>query len=349
MSNGGGSQPPPVLRLYRLPVSNCCSGVLAALIHKGIRFEDCTPPGGHFNAEVGQWRPGYGTDEYKQIVPMGTIPAVVIETEPMVAPGYYPAGAAPFVLSESSTIVEFLEDAYPLPALLPSSPTQRAKLRFAVRLHDLHINPRVKELFGHIDPRTRDVTQVAATLDALRAALLQLDRASWVAGWDGRGKTHMFFDFEAFSLVDCCVPLTIILADRLAHALGQPSPVSERAVPGQSDAGQPWRGRVKSWVQEVVKHPTLVGVVAEAKVATDEWLRRKLSGDDTAFEDGWWDAGKRDHQPRPGAITRSRLQPADDRSGDRSTAAAAVVDCRAARGGCKRKLLDVHRVDEVPR
>lgn len=194
MPDGGGSQPPPVLRLYRLPVSNCCSGVLAALIHKGIRFDDCTPPGGHFNAEVGQWRPGYGTEEYKQIVQMGTIPAVIIEKEPMAAEGHCPAGAAPFVLSESSTIVEFLEDAYPLPALLPRSPTQRAKLRYAVRLHDLYINPRVRELFGHIDPRTRDVKQVAAILDALRVALLQLDRASWVAGWEGSGKsccTHL--------------------------------------------------------------------------------------------------------------------------------------------------------------
>ena len=296
MSDGSGSQ--PLLRLYRLPVSNCCSGVVAALIHKGIRFDDCSPPGGHFNAEVGQWRPGYGTDEYKRIVQMGTIPAVVIETEPMAADGYYPAGAAPFVLSESSTIVEFLEDAYPLPALLPRSVTQRAKLRFAVRLHDLYINPRVRDLFGQIDPRTRDMTQVVATLDALRQALLQLDQASWAACDKGSSMTHMFFDFEAFSMVDCCVPLTILLADRLAHALGQPSPLSEeRTVPGKSDPEQPWRGRVKRWVQEVAKHPTLTGVVAEAEVATDEWLRRKLSGDDAAFEEGWWDVGRRDHQP----------------------------------------------------
>lgn len=126
----------------------------------------------------------------------------------------------------------------------------------------------------------------------------------------------MFFDFEAFSLVDCCVPLTIILADRLAHALGQPSPVSERAVPGKSDP-EPSRGRVKRWVQEVVKHPTLAGVVAEAEAATDEWLRRKLSGDDAAFEEGWWDVGRRDHQPP---------QPADDGSDDTPTPAAADAD-----------------------
>ena len=79
---GSGGAPPlkrprtrdtRLLRLYRLPVSNCCSGVLAVLRHKGIAFEDCEPPGAHFSQQAQQWRPGYGTEEYKKLVPMGCV------------------------------------------------------------------------------------------------------------------------------------------------------------------------------------------------------------------------------------------------------------------------------------
>ena len=56
MSDGSAKVRQPVLRLYRLPVSNCCSGILAALIHKNIAFQDSTPPGGHFSAAVHQAR-----------------------------------------------------------------------------------------------------------------------------------------------------------------------------------------------------------------------------------------------------------------------------------------------------
>jgi hypothetical protein len=47
---------------YRLPVSNCCAGVLAALLHKSLPFSDAEPPGRH-QAPSGAWRPGYGSPE----------------------------------------------------------------------------------------------------------------------------------------------------------------------------------------------------------------------------------------------------------------------------------------------
>ena len=65
-----------------------------------VQFDDVEPPGAHYSETLLQWRPGYGTAEYKRIVPMGTIPAIVVLEQD---------SDRPFVLSESSTICEWIE------------------------------------------------------------------------------------------------------------------------------------------------------------------------------------------------------------------------------------------------
>lgn len=104
---------PEQLTLYRLPVSNCCTGVVAALVHKCLPFTDAEPPGAYQEAATGAWRPGYGTPQYKAIVPAGTIPALVT--------------GSGFVLSESTCCVEFIDELAPHPPLLPREPVCRAR------------------------------------------------------------------------------------------------------------------------------------------------------------------------------------------------------------------------------
>jgi len=256
---------------YRLPVSNCCAGVLATLIHKNLPFSDHEPPG-RYRAPSGAWRPGYGTVEYKAIVPSGTIPAVVIR-------GVDPGGEeTEFVLSESSCIVEYLEEIAPAPPLLPSmeQPERRAQLRFAVRLHDLYIAPRVQALFPHVDPRCRDLVQVKSVIVELRAQLQRLNAEAERHAVGPKGDA--VFDGQQFSLVDCCVPVTLLLAERLAGVFEE-APLLNA-------------GRLQRWLTAVVLHPTLACVVEESQTATDEWLRRKLSGDDANMEEGWWNIGR---------------------------------------------------------
>ena len=267
----GGDTEDDLLRFVRLPVSNCCSGVLTALLYKGVPFTDCEPPGAHFSEPLGQWRPGYGSTEYKRLVPMGTIPAVL---QPPAAPGRPPR----FSLSESATICEWLEDSFPQPPLLPSQPDRRARLRFALRYHDLHIDPHVKSLFRHCDPRQRDEEALEATAAQLSDKLRQFDRQ--VVEVLGRGALgDQVFDGEAFSLVDCCLPPTLLLMERLASVLLQRS-----LLPPDS--------RLQRWLGAVVTQPSLASVVAEAAVATDAWVERKQSADDAAFERGWWNIGR---------------------------------------------------------
>ena len=119
MSAGSGCA--PQLTLYRLPVSNCCTGVLAALVHKGLPFADTEPPGAH-QSPAGAWRPGYGTAQYKAVVPSGTIPALSVTNSGS-------GTSADFVLSESTCCVEYLDELAPHPPLLPhiSEPERRAR------------------------------------------------------------------------------------------------------------------------------------------------------------------------------------------------------------------------------
>eukprot|EP01051_Picozoa_sp_SAG22_P022439 SAG22_NODE_5372_length_1026_cov_1.148867_1_plen_294_part_01 len=226
------------------------------------------------------------------------------------------SGGEPFVLSESSTICEWLDERVPYPPLLPSvaQAGRRAKLRFALRFHDLYVDPQVKQLFKHVDPRTRDETALATIAAALRTRLEQLEalhvetvaqvpaaadhgagRASGGGGGGGGvgggggGGGQPFLDGHAFSLVDCCLPPTLLLMERLAATL------LGRSLLRGGGCDRLWR-----WLELVVAHPTMSPVVAEASAATDAWLERKLRGEDTAFEEGWWNVGRADHSGHAG-------------------------------------------------
>lgn len=97
---------------YANALSSYSAKVRIVLCAKGLAFEERLPPGGYHSAE------------YRAIVPMGTLPAIQI---------------GDWVLSESEAINEYLEESHPKPALLPSDPRSRARVRFVSRFHDLHL------------------------------------------------------------------------------------------------------------------------------------------------------------------------------------------------------------------
>jgi glutathione S-transferase len=85
-------------------------------------------------------------------------PAWLYELNPL---GKVPVLDHGFVLPESSVIMEFLEDRYPEPALLPDCPKERARARLAVFRFD--------ELLGHEYYKFRrgEENAVAERLDTL--------------------------------------------------------------------------------------------------------------------------------------------------------------------------------------
>jgi len=78
------------IKLYAYDISNYCSSVKIALQYKELSYIELPPPD------------GYGSNEYKKIVMMGTIPALVITND-----------NDDFVISESQVILEYLDQKFP--------------------------------------------------------------------------------------------------------------------------------------------------------------------------------------------------------------------------------------------
>lgn len=105
-----------MLTLYHFPKAVCAQKVRLALAEKGIVFESriVTPP-------------ELRSPEYLALNPNGYVPTLVHD------------GA---VITESRTINEYIDEAFPNPSLMPTSPLDRARVRNWVKQIDdgLHLN-----------------------------------------------------------------------------------------------------------------------------------------------------------------------------------------------------------------
>ena len=111
-----------MITLYGFPMSNYFNMVKATLLEKGLPFR----------TEL--VRPSQESD-YRARSPMGKVPC--IETE---------RGA----LCETQVILEHLEQIAPSPALLPSDPYERAKVRELMRTLELYIELPARTCYGPV-------------------------------------------------------------------------------------------------------------------------------------------------------------------------------------------------------
>ena len=91
-----------MLTIYSVPVAVYCAKLRIMLNHKAIPFTELPPPG------------GYGSDEYRSIVPSGNLPAMIHDG---------------FMLSDSEAIAEYIDEAFPDTPMLPNTVQLRAKAR----------------------------------------------------------------------------------------------------------------------------------------------------------------------------------------------------------------------------
>lgn len=206
--------------LYGLPVSTYTTKVRLALCWRGLPFEEREPPG------------GYRSQAWREIVPMGTIPAIDDEG---------------FVLAESETILEYLEETRSARPLLPRQAQQRAQVRLLARLHDLHVEPQVRALFPLIrQPQERErLPQLKSALQDKLARLGEVVRPEpYLAG-------------PAPTLADCGFAVTLPLAERLMRALQSPLELPACLRPWQDamdkdptaqEALKPWRDATDAWL-----------------------------------------------------------------------------------------------------
>ena len=207
--------------LYATPLSSYSAKVRIALVAKGVAFEEREPPG------------GYRSAAYREIVPMGTLPAI---------------DDAGFVLSESEAILEYLEERHPEPPLLPAGAQDRARSRFLSRFHDLYLEPPVRALFPHVNPARRVPAQVADRLGELRRRTAQLETFATPAPY-ALG--------AALTLADCGYAVTLPLARYIAAAL---------------DAPLTYPQRIDAWVGALETHHAVVTALAPWRGATERWL-----------------------------------------------------------------------------
>jgi glutathione S-transferase len=210
-----------VLTFYTHSVSNFAAKVEIALRMKGLAFEALPPPG------------GYGSAAYKAVVPAGTIPAIVHDG---------------LVLSESETIVEYLDEAFPEPPILPEGAAARARCRQLARFHDTRFEPPLRALFPHMAPAGRDPAIVTQQLELFRTRLADLAAMAapspWLAG-------------PVLTLADLPYPPTLLMARLMLEHLG-----SNLELP----AG------LVAWHDLATAHPAFVPVLEAQEGASRSWL-----------------------------------------------------------------------------
>ena len=210
-----------MLTFYTHPVSNFAAKVEIALRLKGLAFEALPPPG------------GYGSAAFKAVVPAGTIPAIVHDG---------------LVLSESETIVEYLNEAFADPPLLPEGAAARARCRQLARFHDTRLEPPLRALFPHMAPAGRDPAFVAQQLDLFRTRLADLAAMAtptpWLAGHD-------------LTLADLPYPPTLLMARLMLEHLGS----NLKLPPG-----------LAAWHDLATAHPAFVPVLEAQEAASRAWL-----------------------------------------------------------------------------
>ncbi|MDZ4123324.1 MAG: glutathione S-transferase [Hydrogenophaga sp.] len=162
-----------MLTLCGFAASNYYNKVKLALLEKGVAFDEEL-------AWVGQ------TDTAAS--PLGKVP-------------YLKTDAGP--LSESTVILEYIEDAYPARPLLPADAFQKAKVREIVRYLELHLELVARNLYGEaffggkVSDAAKEKTSEQLTKNV--AAFSQLVKFSpFIAG-------------DAFTLADCAAAVHLPL------------------------------------------------------------------------------------------------------------------------------------------
>ena len=156
-----------MLVLVGFAVSNYYNKVKLALLEKGVDF-----------TEELNW-----ADKDEQTLaasPLGKVP--ILRT---------PQGT----LCESQVIMEYLEDAYPQPALLPGDPFERAKVRELLAFTEIHLELVARRVYAQA---FFGGTVSQGTIDATRR---DLERG--IAGFARLAKFAPHLAGERFSMADC--------------------------------------------------------------------------------------------------------------------------------------------------
>ena len=158
-----------MLKLHGDPISNYYNKAKLALLEKGLPFEE---------VRVGT----RSTDEsVLQASPLAKIPYLAT-----------PEGT----LCESQVILEYLEDAYPEPPLLPRDAFERAKVRELATFIDWHVEMAARQLYGV-------AFFGAPALSEANLARIRRELEKAIGGFRRLAKFAPYVAGDRFTLADC--------------------------------------------------------------------------------------------------------------------------------------------------
>ena len=158
--------------------------------------------------------------------PVGKIPALHVDGR---------------IIPESEVICEYLEDRFPEPPLRPASLEDRALVRTLSRIADLYVLAPLFEIFGQINPATRDTALVTKKLAELLKGLDQLEQ--FISG-------ERYAVDNRLTLADCTLAPALFFVVALAPRFGEADILAARP-------------RLKSYWQNIGQDPIAAGVLAE--------------------------------------------------------------------------------------
>ncbi|WP_350333041.1 glutathione S-transferase family protein [Coralliovum pocilloporae] len=172
-----------MLTVYTSPESLYCAKLRVGLRHKRLDWQETEPSD------------GCGSEDYQARVPSGTLPALL---------------DGDLLLADSEAILEYLDEQYPEPALLPGTPAERAQARERARFHDTRLEPALRAFFPYVKPEQQHADALPRLCDMLNLRLDQFGRLLELSPvlW-GKGLT----------IGDCGFPITFAWIDVFSHPL----------------------------------------------------------------------------------------------------------------------------------
>ena len=202
------------MKLYNMDLSNFAAKCRIVIYEKNAPVEMTAVPQG---------------DEYKKINPLGKIPSLDTGTG---------------VIPESETINEYLEEKFPVPAMLPKAPEARATVRTFTRFHDLYLDPPLRALFPQLTAKEKDTKLIADKLGEING---RLDMLNHYVADDG-------FACGEFSMADAALAPTMFFVVNLMPAFG-----AKPALEG--------RPKLARWWSHVQTRPSVKKALGEQAAA----------------------------------------------------------------------------------
>lgn len=209
-----------MIRLHGLAYSNYYNKAKMALLEKGLAFEEVATA-------------IHGDDpEVLAASPLAKIPFLTLEQ-----------GG----LCESSAILEYLEAAYPSPALLPADPYAAAKVRELAIFIDWHLEMAARQLYP-------SAFFGAPPLSDGNKARIRREIEQKAEGFARLAKFSPYVAGDSFTLADCCafnsLPL-VGMATRAIYGEDLLAPIVD----------------YKAYIQFIGARPSAQKVVADRKIA----------------------------------------------------------------------------------